>query len=126
MCLDTISQKFDEEITFIESGWKYFNGAHISTFPHNALKGKLHCPLDQWLVAEGKDIAATQSAYKTYKAGFHIFTDEQKARKQFGSRIREVFFRHPTTIGVDQGIETVVAREMYVPSEQKGWPPKGS
>lgn len=120
MCLQTVQKHIDKPTTLIEGGWKYFNGPDNNLFPHNKWNKVNKCPLDRWITAEGGDIDSGR-----YKAGFHVFTDEAKVRKIPGAAdVRRVYFRRVTAQGVDSGIETVVAQEMYVPSQKDAWPPK--
>lgn len=116
MCLSTVSKTSAGTDTLIESGWKYFNG---DLFPHQSWNGRSTCPLDKWITADniGRDLGG-------YKAGFHVFTDEVQARRKITGKLRRVYFRRTVAQGLDQGVETIVAQEMYVPSKEDTWPPK--
>lgn len=118
MCLSSVSKKVDGTSMLIEGGWKHFKGPNIDEFPYSHWGKEMNCPLDKWITAIDDKSASPQ-----YEIGFHIFTDEQKAKKDL-SKIRRVYFRRVTAIGIDQGIETIVAQEMYVPSREDAWPPQ--
>lgn len=117
MCLSRVTQTLDGTITMIEGGWKYFEGAKRDEFPHCRWNDSKTVPVDQWITASGSNIG-------TYKAGFHILTDETQARKTVGIKLRRVYFRRVTAIGMDQQMDTIVAQEMYVPSNEDDWPPR--
>jgi hypothetical protein len=129
MCLTTVKNQVDKPSTLIESGWKYFKGSYSEPlFPHSNWNGSRRCPLDQWITASvGIEGGQKVGPYKNeYKVGFHVFTDERKAKKAISPGLRRVYFRRVTAQGTDQEIETIVAQEMYVPSKEEAWPPKGA
>jgi hypothetical protein len=118
MCLSNVTEKYDHPSSLIVDGWKDFSGTDTKPrFQAQTLAGHREVPLDQWLKAEGVDIKADDG--KRYELGFHVYTDEPKS-----STRRRVFTRFISARG-DQGQEKIaIAREMYVPSDPNGWPPK--
>lgn len=123
MCLDTVKEKYENPSPLIQSGYKVFRGSGNSLqFQAQTLGGAQTLTLDKWIVAEEKQITANDQ--KSYITGFHICIDEKEVeRYERSSRSRRVYFRYAHTRGV-QGGEILVAKEMYVPSNENGWPPK--
>lgn len=121
MCLEKVTETLDGSVTMIESGWKMFSKFNGMQFECQTLGGVTAVPLDQWIKAETQvEIWATDR--NVYKPGFHVFTDE-KAAKSKGANHR-VYFRRPLHLGVDRKVQTVIAQEMYVPTDQDDWPPQ--
>lgn len=127
MCLQTVAEKFDSS-TLIIDGWKEFGGTSSKPeFAAFSLGGKKGVPLDEWISADSesifgkaKGVVATDG--KTYVPGFHIYEDEDEARKLGASR--RVYSRRMHTRGIQDKATVIIAQEMYVPSNPNGWPPK--
>lgn len=126
MCLERVDRALDSTNTLIESGWKYFEkDAHQLQFPHQPHGGTKTVPTDKWLRAEERAEIGAARGGMAYKVGFHIFVDERQAKTaSFSGKLRLIYYRRSTYKGIDQGQPTVVAQEMYVPSDQDAWPPK--
>lgn len=115
MCLNTT--KDVEPTPLIESGWKEFGGSQAAPqFPWNKLRGKNEVPLNSWITADtGTKLKANSG--RTYASGFHVYTGEKQK-----SNWRRVYFRRMHAEG-DQDYPTIVAQELFVPSDPDGWPP---
>lgn len=122
MCLSVIDVSYDKPSDLIVDGWKEFSGPSGSPMFLNYTT--IAVPLDQWLeaskVKNPQDINMTNG--KTYRAGFHAFSDEKEIDVK--SRFRRVYLRRITCAGAQDGKKCVVAQEMYVPSGPNVWPPK--
>jgi hypothetical protein len=118
MCLATVSEQIGKPTTLIQSGWKRFDSGLLGKpkFENFTLKGSRSVPLDEWLVAEGGTAKGSN-----YTAGFHIFEDE---KEKLPSDKRRVYYRKVHARGRDRALTTVVAQEMYVPSDPDAWPPQ--
>lgn len=124
MCLEKVTETLDGSVTMIESGWKQFSGGArgmVPQFECQTLGGVSAVPLDQWIKAEAQ-VEIPASDRNLYKPGFHIFTDEKAAKIKNANH--RVYFRRPLHLGVDRKVQTVIAQEMYVPTDQDDWPPK--
>lgn len=124
MCLASIKDKTSKPPALVQSGWKQFDGLLPNLrFPHVAYRGSHNVPLDQWIKAEGDKIGLRgRFTANHYEAGFHIYEDETELRSMTGKR--RVYFCRAHTRGSQGGLTTIVAREMYVPSDQDAWPPE--
>lgn len=126
MCMDKVTETYESPSTLIVDGWKLFGGAHDKpTFDQFAFKGSRTVPLDQWIQASdehAKEIRASDG--KKYASGFHAYSDEKDLKKRTG--FRRVFLRKITSLGMQGSMKTAIAQEMYVPSDENGWPPKAS
>jgi hypothetical protein len=119
MCLTTVDEQYDPPSSFIIGGEKYFSGPNSApAFQQYKLNGSSVVPLDEWLKADTTNKIRANDG-KNYEAGFHVWLDENK--KHSG---RRVFVRYVTARGKQDGEKLMIAREMYVPSEPNGWPPK--
>jgi hypothetical protein len=123
MCLDTVTEKI-EPVALIESGWKTFNHSGETynsgeklRFRHYSFAGTKEVPTDKWITAEGKEISMSRG---NYPAGFHVYSDE----KQKASNWRRIYYRNVQARGHQDGKMIVIAREIYVPTDPDGWPPK--
>ena len=128
MCLSRIRETYDSPSTLIVDGWKAFrqkNGVlEFENFGVGGQGGQMGVPLDQWIQASAGDAprGITASDGKNYIPGFHVYSDEQQISKN-RSTFQRVYVRRVTCLG-DQGtMATVIAQEMYVPSDQNAWPP---
>jgi hypothetical protein len=125
MCLSRVDEIYDHPSTLIIDGWKNFSGtAAKPKFEIYTLNGSAEVPLDKWIQAEddhAKKIRAGDGS--DYKSGFHVFIEEPDIKSQ-RSFYRRVFLRKITYVGIDNSKKTAIALEMYVPSEESGWPPK--
>lgn len=123
MCLSRITESYDLPCPMITDGWKQFSGTEAKPrFSSYTVNGQSDVPLDKWIIAS-QDRAPSgvrASDGNMYEAGFHVYANEPKSTKGY----RRVFVRNITCRGED-GQETIIAREMYVPSDPNGWPPKG-
>lgn len=123
--MSTVKETYDNPSPIIQSGYKLFKGASSSLeFEAMVHKSKKEVPLDQWLTAEESSVRADDS--RNYTAGFHAFTNEAEVKRASwaaGRTGRRVYLRKVHTFGT-QGGEVIVAKEMYVPSNPDGWPPK--
>jgi hypothetical protein len=105
----------------IMDGWKVFGGTESKpVFQSYKLNSGSAVPLDKWIKAEdstgGKGVKASDGNY--YQPGFHVYANEPKKKLGY----RRVFVRNVSCRGND-GDETIIAQEMYVPSDQNAWPP---
>lgn len=116
MCLDTIREEYETPSEVVVDGWKTFNARSGDLFSQQTGDKIV---LDKWLQAKESPV---HMGGKSYTSGFHIFMDEEQAKKK-GYR-RRVYARKITILGTQEGIECVIAKEMYVPSDPDGWPPK--
>lgn len=120
MCLEVVSNTKPEPSALIQSGWKHFGGTNAApTFEIMNYRGSRTVPLNEWLVAEGKKI---KDYGAEYKAGFHVYCDEDEIRKDYGSH-RRVYYRQVHTRGHQHNKNVVIATEIYVPSNPNAWPP---
>ncbi len=120
MCLQSITTKFDKPSSVILSGWKHFSGTKQSPmFQHFGLDKDMTVPLDRWLRAQGSFIDDNRSGYEV---GFHIYENEKEFKDD--KTLRRVYYRNVHTRGTDSNVTTIVAREMYVPSDPEAWPPR--
>src|SRR5206468_7330421 len=107
----------------IIDGRKEFNGSRSKPhFTNYDLRGKREVPLDEWISAEtAQQIRASDGV--NYESGFHVY--EGDTRELNKSPYRRVFVRFVTARG-DGGRDrkVVIAREMFVPIDENGWPPK--
>jgi len=120
MCLSRVEEIIANPSSVIQDGAKQFTGSkgiYFETYPLDGSSyGNREVPLDKWLTATEKDVTASDS--QSYKSGFHIY--EEKTPKD---RRRRVYFRYVTAIGAQDGKNVLIAREMYVPSNENDWPP---
>lgn len=122
MCLDTVTERYENPSSVIQSGYKTFKGSNaVPQFQAQPYRGKNIVPLDEWLVAEEKTVLANDQ--KNYTTGFHVCIDEKEVEKYQSGKGRRVYFRYAHTRGF-QGGEILIAKELYVPSDPNGWPPK--
>jgi len=119
MCLHHIQEQYDNPSNVIISGWKRFVSFPLR-FENFKNKGTSEVPLDQWIDAEEKEINTGYSG-KNYKTGFHVYEDEEQAKKK--SATRRVYIRKVHTKGTEDSVTVLVAQEMYVPSDPNAWPP---
>lgn len=124
MCLSTVKDKNVDLSGCIVSGWKDFAGT--ASAPEFQVYGVKHLlgrakkvPLDKWFEADKQQIASDDS--ELYDSGFHIYSDDGKRPN---SASRRVYYRLVEVLGTQDGHEVIIAREMYVPSDPDGWPPR--
>lgn len=116
MCLTRIDTLYDKPSDLIVSGWKEFGG---TTPQPKFMNFGTVVKLDEWIAAGDikvpMDIKASDG--KLYKAGFHVYDGEYPS-------LRRVYLRRITCVGDQDGKRCVIAQEMYVPSNESGWPPQ--
>jgi len=121
MCLSKIYETYESPSSLIQDGMKEFTGYEPNLeFQNMNLRGAREVPLDTWIKAEVQSIKAGDSKY--YETGFHVYEDDPK--KKHGSKFRRVYVRFITCRGEQDGKKVLIAREMYVPRDPNGWPPK--
>lgn len=119
MCLDTIDQRNLDEEGF---GYKVlvrpiaaldqFRGLYQS-------KGGLMIH-DKWYLAFERRLNYVDGARRPYTSGFHIFKqrrDAVKYSKYFlhnGTEVYRVAYRHGHTLGTQDGMTCIVAKEMKI------------
>jgi hypothetical protein len=121
MCLDKIKSDIDKPSDLIVDGWKGFGGSGTSlTFQNFA--GAV--AVDTWLSASQvrPSVEIRAGDGRKYQAGFHAYAEERDKPKHG----RRVYLRRITCIGDQSGKKCLIAQEMYVPSDQDGWPPQGA
>ena len=119
MCLSTVKETYDNPSSLIQSGYKKFNGTGKKlTFRINSKPVEF----DKWLVADEAKLKADD--YNYYTQGFHVYDDESQVNNKNGYTL--VYMRNVHTKGTQTGISIVVAKELYIPSNPKGWPPTSS
>ena len=127
MCLAKVTESYEPPCPMITDGWKDLGGDPKKPVVGMAVNGSSHIPLDTWVTATNEHakngIKATDG--NTYEPGFHVYADEPAASYD-RTRQRRVFVRNITCRGTDGGKTTLIAREMYIPSDPNGWPPKGN
>lgn len=125
MCLEKIKEQYDNPSEVVLSGYKVFSGTTSAPcFANQHLKGNNWVPLDKWIVAEPTSIKATCGT--KYDTGFHVYTEEpQKIKSNHQGEARRVYMRKVHTLGEQSNLETVIAQELYVPSNPNAWPPTG-
>lgn len=126
MCLSKVLETYDAPSTLILAGWKAFSGEpNRPRFKIQNFNGSALVPLDSWIRAEnnhGKDLA--DSSGHPYKPGFHIWSDESQLKPL--ASYRRVYYRNVTCAGEQGGKKAIIAQEMYVPSDENGWPPQNT
>lgn len=122
MCLSKVEESYDIPCTLIVDGWKQFGGTETAPqFSAFMWKGKRAVPLDKWITATDENAKSVRADDRTdYEPGFHVWAEEPKKKAGY----TRVFVRRITTMGAQDGQKCVIAREMYVPSDPNGWPPK--
>jgi hypothetical protein len=131
MCLDAVTETYDHPSTLIVDGWKEFGGSTKQpTFQNYTYKGSNVVPLDTWIPASNEHSAQIKANDgKKYEPGFHTYFDETEFKgmgRSNSNSYRRVFLRKVSCLGRQSSLKTVIALEMYVPSDQNGWPPKKS
>lgn len=121
MCLSNVTEQYDSPSSLIVDGWKDLAGLWPNLqFQNYAVNGSKDAPLDRWLKADiFSQVAASDG--KSYEAGFHVYEDEPNTKR---SHRRRVFVRFISAKGDQSSEKVVIAREMYIPSDRNGWPPK--
>ena len=121
MCLSTVKETYDNPSSLIQSGYKQFNGTGKNlTFTIN---GK-PVEFDKWLSADEGATKMKADDYNYYTRGFHVYEDESDVKNKSGYIL--VYMRKVHTKGTQDGLSVVIAKEIYVPSDPKGWPPTAS
>lgn len=125
MCLSTITERIGSPTKLIVGGWKEFSVMNGKPrFMNTSLNHNYEVPLDKWITAESVTIDMDRK--QSYNSGFHIYSDEVENKKKKLANLRRVFYRGVETIGTQDGVPVVIAREMYVPSDPDAWPPERS
>jgi hypothetical protein len=125
MCLSKIIESYDNPSALITDGRKQFSGTNLKPeFQSYSIHGKKSVPFDEWIKADtSQQIKASDG--NDYEAGFHVYEEDTKETNT--APYRRVFVRYVTARG-DEGYSSnrkvLIAREMFVPSDQNGWPPK--
>jgi hypothetical protein len=121
MCLSKIVESYDTPSALITDGRKQFSGTTSKPeFSAYLLRGKKEVPLDEWIKADASQIKASDG--NNYEAGFHVYADDTKETNK--APYRRVFVRYVTARGEDGNVKVIIARELFVPSDENGWPPK--
>lgn len=119
MCLSSVKEIYDPPSDLIVDGWKNFKGgANKPEFSMQTHGGKSDVPLDVWIRAEATATIMADDK-KDYVPGFHVYCDDHAGSTGY----RRVFLRRVTCSGLQGSLKVVIAQEMYVPSNQDGWPP---
>jgi hypothetical protein len=123
MCLDLVTEIYDTPSPLIVDGWKSFTGTPANPKLSMSIKGVYEVPFDKWIQATDEHATCGIKAddHNTYAPGFHAYAEESRKPTQ---NLRRVFLRKITCLGQQDGKKTVVAQEMFVPSNPNGWPPK--
>lgn len=123
MCLDSIKEEYETPSPLVQGGWKEFSGTDAKPISQQTSKP---IPLDQWIKAN--EVTISMSGGGSYTSGFHVYSDDTQISKNKGNYVkyRRVYYRNVTYLGTQDGKEVVIAREIYVPSNQKAWPPHPS
>lgn len=126
MCLQSITKTYDRSQKRVRWVWKAFNGT--KAHPHFAffmLNESYVVPQDEWIKAEPDYEALNFAVFDSsalYRTGFHCFLDEKSARAWragYAAVVMKVKVRNIRILGVQEGLATIVADEMYVPSIPK-------
>jgi hypothetical protein len=123
MCLSKVTESYEPPCSVITDGWKDIDPKKPSL--QFTINGKSAVPLDVWISATaehakdggGGKIKADDGIL--YEPGFHAYAEEPKKGKK-----TRVFLRNILCQGEQDYQKVVVAREMYIPSDPNGWPPK--
>jgi len=121
MCLSSVIETCDHPSDVIIDGWKEIDAKNPRfMFKQN---GSYDIPFDKWITAtdEHAPTGIKASDGQTYDPGFHAYADEKEVDTK---RMQRVFLRGVTCIGKQGGKRAVIARQMYLPSKNNGWPPK--
>jgi hypothetical protein len=122
MCLSHVSETYDHPSTLIMDGWKDIDQRKPRL--QFTVKGKSDIPFDKWITATNehapKGIKADDG--NVYEPGFHVYADEKELN---GKTYQRVFVRGVLCVGKQDGKTVIIAKEMYMPSDKNGWPPKG-
>lgn len=120
MCLSTIKETYDNPSTVIQSGYKEFTGTGKNLKSQQTGKA---IEFDKWLVALEQQIKADDG--QAYTSGFHVYEDETQVKKLYrSSSTTLIYYRKVHTRGTQGSDTVVIAKEMYVPSDKNGWPPR--
>ena len=123
MCLSTVKETYDNPSKVIVDGWKNIDASKPRF--QLAVNGSLDIPKDKWITAtsehekSGQGIKADDGI--RYEPGFHAYADEKELK---GKGHVRVFLRGVSCLGSQDGKQVIIAREMYLPSDPNGWPPK--
>lgn len=122
MCLDAVNEIYDHPSPVVTDGWKEID-ARKPRFQFN-VNGTKDIPFDRWLTATNEHAKSGIKADdgQTYEPGFHIYADEKELKRK--NSCQRVFVRGITCLGKQDGMTVVIAREMYLPSDKNGWPPR--
>jgi hypothetical protein len=120
MCLARVTESYAQPSELIVDAWKSFAGS--SSAPKFQQFGDT-VELDKWMQASAANAprGITADDNKNYMPGFHVYAEEKEVKGKSG--YRRVYVRRVTCAGVQGLMKCVVAQEMYVPSNQDGWPP---
>ncbi len=129
MCLASVKEAYDNPCPMITDGWKDLKDSKKPRVQFK-VNGSYDLPLDTWITATDENAKGGVVAddRNKYEPGFHAYTDESeltRIKSRFSGTYVRVFLRNITCMGTQDGFKTVVAQEMYVPSDPNGWPPKG-
>jgi len=121
MCLTRLDKTINNPLGTIQNGFKQFviyDKLSIH-FECCSLGGKKEVPLDTWLTAEEYEVVSGNGI--AYKTGFHIYPSAKETEFLHGRRL--VYYRNVTAVGMEWGKMCFIAREIYVPSDEKAEPP---
>lgn len=127
MCLSAVKEIYDNPSPMIVDGWKGFDGTPSKPKVQIPINGTYEVPLDKWIKAtdENAKNGIRADDKTTYAPGFHAYADESEVKPWSNQSLRRVYLRQITCLGRQDGKTTVVAQEMFVPSDTKnGWPPR--
>lgn len=126
MCLDSITSTKSEKLpkNQYRVGWKLLDldkkhGLFCSLFTPVGRQ------LDKWVkcrvpLRSKITILNYSELEKRYSPGFHIFTTRESVKiwsKSFYGNVVKVYYRRVVARGLQSGCECVIAKEMFVPSE---------
>lgn len=123
MCLTTVFEINEgEPSTAIFSGEKEFNpdGKKLN-FQNQPNGDKYEVPFDEWITALPKVNKIKAHDGNHYEAGFHVWEEDSKSKNP---NRRRVYYRQVVCKGEQNKEKIVIARQIYVPSDSDGWPPK--
>lgn len=126
MCLAKVTESYEPPCPMITDGWKELGSDPKNPSVGMTVNGKSAMPLDTWITAtnEHAKTGIKASDGNIYEPGFHVYANEPTSAYDKKTQ-RRVFVRNITCRGTDRSCETLIAREMYIPSDPNGWPPKG-
>lgn len=124
MCLTKVTEIYDDPSALVTDGWKSID-AKKPRFQFK-VSGSTDIPFDQWITATNEHAKNGVKADdgNVYEPGFHAYAEEKELKGKPG--YQRIFLRNITCLGVQDGLKVIVAREMYLPSDKNGWPPKNA